>query len=134
YVASEPDPLTLFIDLRNVIADGVANRVGNARGPIAAVSVEPAESLGAPVSRVRVTLSQPLKHRLRSERNAILIDFEKTSGAPYVLPPLSRPLPDPMAALRQGEAATPTEPTPALRAAAFSQSPTAAAAQATQQI
>jgi type IV pilus assembly protein PilQ len=90
YVQSRPDPLTLLLDFRNVGAEGVANSVASTeKSAIAGVSIETAESMGAPASRVRVTLSQPVVHRVRSERNTIVVDFEKPSGkgVPYVLPP-----------------------------------------------
>ncbi len=90
YVQSRPDPLTLLLDFRNVGAEGVANTVASTeKSPIAAVSIEAAESMGAPASRVRVALAQPVVHRIRSERNTIVVDFEKPSGkrVPYVLPP-----------------------------------------------
>jgi len=87
YVATRPDPLTITLDFRNVISDGVANSVGaNATSPIAGVSVESVESLGAPASRVRITLSQPVAHHVRSDRNTIVIDLDKPTGKPYVLP------------------------------------------------
>lgn len=90
YVATRPDPLTVVLDFRNVAAEGVANSVAaNSKSPIAAVVVESAESLGAPASRVRVTLAQPVGHHVRSDRNLIFVDFDKVSGqgTPYVLPP-----------------------------------------------
>src|SRR5215470_14466115 len=60
YIQSRPDPLTLLLDFRNVGAEGVANSVPKpgAKSPFAGVSIEPAESLGAPASRVRITLTQ----------------------------------------------------------------------------
>jgi type IV pilus secretin PilQ/predicted competence protein len=90
YVASRPDPLTLLLDFRNVGAEGVANSVAaSAKSPIASVAIEAAESLGAPASRVRIALAQPVSHRVRSDRNTVVIDFERLSGkaTPYVLPP-----------------------------------------------
>src|SRR5712691_2960855 len=103
YVATRPDALTVVIDFRNVGADGVANSViANANSPIAAVSVEPSEALGAPASRVRIRLAQPVVHRVRSERNTIVVDFEKPSAnaAPYVAASAVRPTaPDAMKAL-----------------------------------
>jgi type IV pilus secretin PilQ/predicted competence protein len=106
YVASRPDPLTLVLDFRNVGAEGVANSVvANAKSPIASVAVEPVDSLGTPVSRVRIALAQPATHRVRSDRNTVVIDFERTSakGAPYVMPPASTGsgAPDAMQALRE---------------------------------
>jgi type IV pilus assembly protein PilQ len=101
YVATRPDPLTVYVDFRNVGTQGVANRfVLDAKSPIAGVALEVAESLGAPVSRVRITLTQPVAHRVRSDRNTVVVDFEKPSaGATFVLPPLSRRGPDAMAAI-----------------------------------
>jgi type IV pilus assembly protein PilQ len=80
YVAAQPDPLTLLLDFRNVAADGVSNTVAVGRSPLAGVSVEPTESLGAPASRVRIALAQPVVHRVRSERNTVVVDFEKPLG------------------------------------------------------
>ena len=44
---------------------------------------------GSPVSRVRITLAQPVAHHVRAERNRILIDFDRPSqsGIPTVAPP-----------------------------------------------
>jgi type IV pilus assembly protein PilQ len=87
YVATRPDPLTINIDLRNVTGDGVANRVtSNAKSPIAGVSVERVDSLGAPASRVQIMLTQPVAHHVRADRNTIVIDFDKPTGQAYVLP------------------------------------------------
>jgi type IV pilus assembly protein PilQ len=119
YTTSRPDPLTVLLDFRNVVGNDVANSVtADVKSPIAHVSVEAAESLGAPASRVRIALSQPVAHHVRSERNTVVVDFDKPSAkaAPYVLPPASRntgggaasdamqalqeaPAPDPIAAL-----------------------------------
>ena len=105
YVASRPDPLTLLLDFRNVGAEGVANSVAaNAKSPIASVVIEAAESLGAPASRVRIALAQPVTHRVRSDRNTVVIDFERSTGkVPYVLPPTASTgsTPDAMQALAQ---------------------------------
>jgi len=108
YVATRPDPLTVLLDFRNVGADGVTNSVvANAKSPIASVAVEASESLGAPASRVRIALAQPVTHHVRSDRNAVIIDFERTGkAAPFVLPPAAPQTaaaapPDAMQALRQ---------------------------------
>jgi type IV pilus secretin PilQ/predicted competence protein len=118
YVASRPDPLTLLLDFRNVGAEGVANSVAaNAKSPIASVVIEAAESLGAPASRVRIALAQPVTHRVRSDRNTVVIDFERSSAkVPYVLPPASAATgstPDAMQALAQQES-TAVDPVEAL--------------------
>ena len=112
YTATRPDPLTVLLDFRNVAASDVANSVvASAKSPIAGVSIEPAESLGRPASRVRVTLSQPVSHRVRSDRNTVVVDFDKPSpdAAPFVLAPASAKgaAPDAMLALQNAPAADP---------------------------
>jgi type IV pilus assembly protein PilQ len=95
YVATRPDALTLLLDFRNVGADPVATLATlEPNSPIAGVSIEAAESMGAPVSRVRISLAKPLAHHVRSDRNTIVVDFDRASekGAPFVMPPASRQL------------------------------------------
>lgn len=76
FVTQRPDPYTVLLDFRNVGAQGLANRVAPAPGgPIADVTVESAESMGDPVSRVRVQLTQPLEHHVRSQRNSVVVEF-----------------------------------------------------------
>src|SRR6185436_13246100 len=86
YSLTRPDPMTVLVDFRNVAMADVANTVvANAKSPIAAVTVEPYESMGASASRVRIVLAQPVPHRVRSERNTVVVDFDKPSAksAPY---------------------------------------------------
>src|SRR5437660_946147 len=89
YSLTRPDPVTVLVDFRNVTMADVANTVvANAKSPIAAVSVEPYESMGVSSSRVRIVLAQPVAHRVRSDRNTVVVDFDKaTKAAPYVMPP-----------------------------------------------
>ena len=90
YTATRPDALTLLLDFRNVGAADMLNSVAaDVKSPIERVSVEAVESLGSPASRVRIALTQPVAHHVRSERNTIVIDFDRPSAkaAPYVLPP-----------------------------------------------
>ena len=119
YTTSRPDPLTLLLDFRNVAATDVANSVAaDVKSPISRVSVEAAETLGASASRVRIALSQPVAHHVRSERNTVVIDFDRPSpkAAPYALPPANRqssagsqplPAPDAMMALQPAPAPDP---------------------------
>jgi type IV pilus assembly protein PilQ len=80
YVTTRPDPLTVLLDLRNVASDGVTNAVAHdAASPITGVDIEAADSLGAPQSRVRITLAQPVAHHVRSDRNRIVVEFDRTS-------------------------------------------------------
>ena len=91
YVATQPDPQTLVIDFRNVSPDGVANKVkAGGTSPITLVSVEPSEWAGAPGSRVRVTLAEPMAHHVRSDKNRVVVDFDTSDARPSVLPPASR--------------------------------------------
>ncbi len=78
YVATRPDPVTVILEFRNTTAKGAVHSVAKSvRESIAAVYVEPADSLGAPVSRVRIALAQPLAHHVRSERNKVIVDLDK---------------------------------------------------------
>jgi type IV pilus assembly protein PilQ len=103
YVAVRPDPLTLVLEFRNVGTDGLSNSImPSARSPIASVAVEPTESMGARVSRVRIALAQPVAHHVRSERNTVVVDFDRMSDRqpPSVMPPAARNTPDAMLALQ----------------------------------
>jgi type IV pilus assembly protein PilQ len=107
YVATRPDALTVVLDLRNVAASSLAAiPKPDPRGPIAGVAVEAAESLGTPVSRIRISLSRPVAHHVRSAKNTVVVDFEPgtSKSAPFVMPP----------ALRQAEQASPSINTPAV--------------------
>jgi type IV pilus secretin PilQ/predicted competence protein len=95
YVATRPDALTLLLDFRNVGADPVAKLARlEPNSPIAGVAVEATESMGSPASRVRISLARPLAHHVRSDRNTIVVDFDRAAdkGAPLVMPPASRQL------------------------------------------
>jgi len=141
YSLTRPDPVTVLVDFRNVTMADVANTVvANAKSPIAAVSVEPYESMGVPASRVRIVLAQPVAHHVRSERNSVVVDFDKLSGkaAPYVMPPVAvvkingSPVADAMLALQQTPAADPIAalgldaPSPASRASGAQVAPSTA--------
>ena len=105
YVASRPDPLTVLLDFKNVAAEGVANSVAaNDRSPITSVTVEPSELLGAPASRVRVTLAQAVAHKVRSARNNVIVEFDKPVQKPTpiaVQAPATGSAPEAMLALQE---------------------------------
>src|SRR4051794_8037567 len=91
YVSARPDPFTVLVDLRNVAAAGYANGfVPEAGSPVRAISVEPARGDdGAEVARVRVSLSEPVGHEIRSQRNLIFIELERDrtpSAVPATIP------------------------------------------------
>jgi type IV pilus assembly protein PilQ len=78
YAASQPDPLTVLVDLRDVNATGVRSQV-TAMAPVAVVSVEEAAAQdGATIARVRLGLTAPAQPRVRSVRNTIRVEFEPT--------------------------------------------------------
>ena len=120
YVATRPDPLTVLIDFRNVDPGAVASKLSaQTNGPIASVSVESAESMGSPVSRVRIALAQPVAHHVRAERNRVLVEFARVETprvaavvpivVPTAAPPAAQPTVqsavDPVAALRLADTA-----------------------------
>jgi type IV pilus assembly protein PilQ len=84
YVASQPDPKTFVIELRDVVAGGFENQFSaDPRHPIASVQVENAAANdGAVVTRVRMTLDQAMRPKVRSTRNVIYVEAERTESAP----------------------------------------------------
>jgi type IV pilus assembly protein PilQ len=83
YLTSQPDPLTVLVDLRNVTIDSTgARRLSEPQAPVNAVEVAPSQSPdGAPMARVRVQLDRAARHRVRSSRNMIFVEVDR-SGAP----------------------------------------------------
>ena len=80
YLTSQPDPLTVFVDLRNARTEGVPAAVAVKEPPVNGVRLEPAVAPdGAPVARVRVALDRPAKHRVRSSRNLIYVEVERAA-------------------------------------------------------
>jgi type IV pilus assembly protein PilQ len=77
YVTSRPDPLTLFIDLRDVDVSGARKALLGAKGLVSGAAIEEATGAdGARVARVRIRLTEPAAHQVRSKRNIIHIDFD----------------------------------------------------------
>jgi len=83
YVASQPNPQMFVVELRDVVAIGFAdNFKADPRHPFSAVDVETSYAAdGARVARVRMTLDQPLRPRVRSSRNMIFVEAERIDGA-----------------------------------------------------
>ena len=82
YLTSQPDPLTVLVDLRNVAAGSMAARpIADMLEPVGSVKVETAYAPdGAPVARVRVNLERAAKHRVRSARNTILVEVDRSAA------------------------------------------------------
>jgi type IV pilus secretin PilQ/predicted competence protein len=77
YLTNRPDPLTLLVELREVDARGALSSVLGAKGVVAGASVEEATAPdGTRIARVRIRLTQPAAHQVRSKRNQIHVDFD----------------------------------------------------------
>jgi type IV pilus assembly protein PilQ len=72
------------VELRDVVAIGFAdNFKADPRHPFTAVEVETSYAAdGARVARVRMSLDQPLRPRVRSSRNVIFVEAERAVDAP----------------------------------------------------
>jgi type IV pilus assembly protein PilQ len=79
FIAARPDPFTVLVDLRNVATTGYANGFSaNPASPVRAVDVETARGDdGLPVARVRVSLTEPVSHNVRSQRNLIFVELDR---------------------------------------------------------
>jgi type IV pilus assembly protein PilQ len=86
YVASQPDARTFVVELRDVVTAGFEDGfTADPRHPIAAVRVESSQAFdGATVARVRLTLTQPIRPRVRSARNVIYVEADRVDRAPSV--------------------------------------------------
>ena len=86
YIASQPDPRTFVVELRDVVAVGYQNDfAADPRNPVAAVQVEHAAANdGTIVARVRMVLDQPMRPRVRSSRNVIYVEAERVAAVPAV--------------------------------------------------
>jgi type IV pilus assembly protein PilQ len=86
YVASQPDARTFVVELRDIVTAGFEDAVtADPRHPIASVQVENSQAIdGATVARVRLTLNQPMRPRVRSARNMIYVEADRVDAAPSV--------------------------------------------------
>jgi hypothetical protein len=82
YVASQPDPRTFVVELRDVVAAGFDDAfTADPRHPVAGVQVESAAAAdGTTVARVRMTLAHPMRPRVRSSRNMIYVEADRIDG------------------------------------------------------
>src|SRR5678816_3000279 len=86
YVASQPDARTFVVELRDIVTAGFEDGfTADPRNPIASVRVENSQAIdGATVARVRLTLNQPMRPRVRSARNMIYVEADRVDAAPSV--------------------------------------------------
>ena len=84
YVASQPDPRTFVVELRDVAVVGFEDGfTADPRQPFSAVQVESGQaSDGVAVARVRMTLNTPMRPRVRSSRNIIFVEADRVDAAP----------------------------------------------------
>jgi type IV pilus assembly protein PilQ len=83
YAASQPDPLTVLVDLRGV-QDGRQGRAAAlpAAGPVSDLTVEARRAAdGTAVSRVRLGLRAPVAPRVRATRTAVRLEFDPAGFA-----------------------------------------------------
>jgi len=86
YVAAQPDPHQFVIELRDVVARGFSDQfTPDPRHPFATVSVESGQAAdGATIARVRMTLLEPMRPRVRSARNVIYVEADRLDRAARV--------------------------------------------------
>jgi hypothetical protein len=95
YAAERPDPFTVVVDLRNVSPAGYANGfVADPASPVRGIAVEAARADdGTPVARVKVSLAEPVSHKVHSQRNLIVIELDRdtalSAGATSVIAPVA---------------------------------------------
>ena len=79
YVASQPEPNTFVVELRDVQTSGIVDRFArDPRSPFASVRVETGRAAdGANVARVRFTLTESSRPRVRSARNVIFVETDR---------------------------------------------------------
>ncbi|HXG88401.1 MAG TPA: secretin N-terminal domain-containing protein [Vicinamibacterales bacterium] len=78
YVTSQPDPLTVIVDLRNVQPGQLPPGILGPLPPVSDIRVEEAiAGDGASVARVRVRLAHAARHRVRSSRNVIYVEVDR---------------------------------------------------------
>ena len=83
YVASQPDPHTFVVELRDVVTLGFSDGFKvDPRHTVSAVQVENGQAFdGTAVARVRMTLSQPMRPRVRSSKNVIFVETDRLDRA-----------------------------------------------------
>jgi type IV pilus secretin PilQ/predicted competence protein len=131
YVASQPDPRTFVVELRDVVALGFAdNFSADPRNPVSAVQVEGGVAVdGVAMTRIRMTLTQPMRPRVRSSRNMIFVEADRFDRTPATAGIVSAAGPaDPFSALTHPGTSAAPAPVPQVRLAA-AQAPAAPARQ-----
>ena len=99
YSVTQPDPLTLVLDMRNVSTADARNDVRR-QGAIAGVDLEQATAIdGRAVARIRVSLTRRAAYKVRSARNMIRVELTPAAtglAASATAPDLPIPMPVPV--------------------------------------
>src|SRR4051794_29025198 len=79
YVAAQPDAHTFVVELRDVVSLGFADHFSaDPRNAVSAVKVDSAVAPdGVATTRIRMTLTQPIRPRVRSARNMIFVETDR---------------------------------------------------------
>jgi type IV pilus assembly protein PilQ len=79
YVASQPDPRTFVVELRDVNSAGVLADIAPAAGqPFSSVRVEKIQATdGTSVARISMALTHAMRPRVRSSRNLIMVEADR---------------------------------------------------------
>jgi type IV pilus assembly protein PilQ len=120
YLSSQPDPRTVVVDVRNVNVDLLERRrlVGQ-QAPIQLVEVATAQATdGVPIARVRVQLERDARHRVRSSRNLIFVELDRSGAATPAIPVQSPAPRAPMLAARSNATAAAATEMTSVKAAA----------------
>ena len=83
YVTAQPDPLTLFVDLRNVTTESSPSleKPKGALADVSDLSVEPSKADdGTSIVRVKLTLARPGRPTVRSRWNTVIVEFGARLG------------------------------------------------------
>jgi type IV pilus secretin PilQ/predicted competence protein len=112
YVVKRPDPLTLVVELRNVLVADSANLIEvDRRDAISAVALEQGPSVeGQTTGLVRLSLTRPVEYVVHSTRNVIRLELQqpvRAAAAAETLGLVSRPSPALSLASSQLEADAP---------------------------
>lgn len=82
YSVSRPDPLTVVIEMRNVLATDVSKAVVR-KDPVRDIDVEQDTAIdGKALARVKVKLARQAEHKVRSARGTIRLELTPVTNAP----------------------------------------------------
>jgi type IV pilus secretin PilQ/predicted competence protein len=113
YVATQPDPFSVVVELRNVDCTNASNPLARKElDQISGVALEQGKADdGATVARVRIVLLRPLKFMVRSSKNLIYVQFDSGKAAGSTDPTsVSVPPPPGVPGASSNEASTPRVP------------------------